>query len=38
MHFLIGFGFGLVVGGGGIGYLAYRYGKKAAAVVAAVKS
>lgn len=37
MHFLAGLVVGAVVGGAGVGYLAYNYGKKAVAAVEAVK-
>ena len=37
MGYVLTFLAGLVLGGAGIGYLAYNYGKKAVAVVAAVK-
>lgn len=37
MNFLYGFLVGAVLGGSGIGYLAYNYGKKAVAAVQAVK-
>jgi hypothetical protein len=37
MTYVFTFLAGAVVGGAGIGYLAYNYGKKAVAVVSAVK-
>lgn len=37
MHYLFAFLAGTVLSGAATGFLAYRYGKKAAAVVTAVK-
>jgi len=37
MHYVYVFLAGLAVGGAGVGYVAYNYGKKVAAALAAVK-